>query len=238
MAKKAKITNKSRATKKSDDCSRCRTSQFCAIFAILTIGVIGIIGNTFVLRSANDDLRGAFNHELRTAVEIVTSNVNTIYDRYSAGELSRSDAFDLSLTIVRESSWNDGQRGFWAIDRSGTLLAAVEGDPNISYNIGDNVIDEVDGNGLAFWRAFIDEADQTGGGYVNFFFNGDSPRHYLGYTMPNDFDFIITASYDLETFDRRAFPLTLNALWWSVLFIAGFSLIAVCSFALALARER
>jgi len=228
-----------RTTKRADQCGGCKAAKVGAIFVAVALATIGIFCNTFILKSARSELRESFDYELRTAVETITGGMNAIYDRYQAGDLNEADAKNLALTIVRETAWNDGRRGFWVLERDGTLLVedTRDGAIDLDVSVGGNVWNLTDTNGRYFQQDLIAAAN-NGGGFVEYTLNGDNSLDYISYAMPTEFGFVVTAAYDLNYFNQNAYPETRLALWWSVILLIGTSFVAIGCYAFALVHEK
>ncbi len=224
-------------TTRAEECSGCKAAKICGIFVAIILASIGIFGSIMTLNSAKAELKKSFNYELRTAVEVAAGSVNAIYDRYAAGDLSQEQASSLALATLKDTAWNDGRRGFWVLDTEGNLLIADEKNSAMDLTAGSNVWNTTDSNGRYFLQDFV-AAASNGGGYVEFAIDNNGWNSFVGYAMPTEFNFVITANYDLAYFDRAAYPETRNALWWSVILLTGLSFIAIGCYAFALVHER
>jgi signal transduction histidine kinase len=196
---------------------------------VLVVGIIGIVN---VTEAARGDLLESFRYEVRSAVETMCSNVDTLYDEYQAGRLSYDTARDTAILSVSNGNWNDGRRGFWALDYQGTLLAKVE-NGDLQQKPGDSVWDWQDADGKYVEQDII-AAAQSGGGFVEFRVSNESvDNSYVAYTLPTKFGFLVDATFDKQYFDehwsgyvtgavaRSAIAVTITSAAILVLLVAG-----------------
>ena len=212
--------------------------KIVSILAVLVFLVVGVNGMIAVTKAARNDIFTSFNYELRTAVEVMQRNIDTLHSKYEKGELSYEQARELGVELVRSASWNDGRRGFWALEYDGTLLAKVD-NGDVEQNIGENIIEWVDADGKFVEREFIDAA-QNGGGYVSFRVDNDGDKNsYIGYALPTQFNFMVDATYDMKYFDVHWGEYTTQAVVGStVAIVTSVAVVAIVSVAVVAFRGR
>ncbi|MBY6264343.1 HAMP domain-containing protein [Azospirillum sp. 412522] len=99
----------------------------------------------------------------RVAVETVTSIIERLEQRASAGELPVADAQKLALDVARSARY-DGSEYTLILDRKGNILAHLN--PQVE---GKAMWDSTDKTGRLFVRDEV-AAAEAGGGYSSFFF--------------------------------------------------------------------
>lgn len=168
-------------------------------WAILLVG--SVVGVLLVIDVAKSELLLSFKYENRSAVETMVGNINQVYDEYESGALSEEKAREIATRMVQNGVWNDGRRGFWAIEPDGTLVAKVE-NGDMSSKPGDNVWDYQDADGKYVEREMV-AAGQNGGGFVEFRVENDAVNNsYIGYALVTDFGFVVDATFDMNYFNQ------------------------------------
>jgi len=119
MAKTTKI----KRTKTFTGKPRSIGPKFCAILLILILAVFSLVSNLIILKTVRDEMKISFNHELRTAVEVLASNIDMLYKTDSS-----VTAKTLALQMVENATWNDGRRHFWASSPDSTEILAGKKD--------------------------------------------------------------------------------------------------------------
>jgi signal transduction histidine kinase len=197
----AKTAKKAAKTAQKDK-KFARLYKFLGIGGFLALLVLNVTGMVVVMEAARIDEDASFRHELRTAVETITKNVNTIYAEYQSGDMTYGNARELAIRMVNNATWNDARRGFWALEYDGTLLSKVE-NGDVEQKPGENVWNWQDADGRYVEQEFI-AAAQAGGGYVEFRVDNDAVKNsYVGYALPNNFNFMVDATYDVEYFEKH-----------------------------------
>ena len=97
--------------------------KFLAILLILTLAIFSLISNLIILKTVRSELKISFDYELRTAVEVLVSNIDTLYATDSS-----DTAKTLALQMVDQATWNDGRRHFWAATADHTEILAGKKD--------------------------------------------------------------------------------------------------------------
>ncbi|MCL1839406.1 hypothetical protein FWF89_00155 [Candidatus Saccharibacteria bacterium] len=103
--------------------------KFFAILLIFIIAIFSLVSNLIILRTVRDEMRISFDYELRTALEVLAGNIDTLYEAdYSATTKT------LALQMVDNATWNDGHRHFWATPLDSTEILAGKEDHEYFYS--------------------------------------------------------------------------------------------------------
>ncbi|MDL2327457.1 cache domain-containing protein [Ruminococcaceae bacterium OttesenSCG-928-A11] len=167
--------------------------------ALFVISVSGVIFSTNLFKA---EFLDSFKYEARSVVETMVSNINQVYREYEDGVISESVGKEIAIHMVQNGVWNDGRRGFWALEPDGTLIAKVE-NGDLSSKPGDNVWDWQDADGKYPERDMI-AVGQNGGGFVEFrVSNAEVDNTYIGYALETDFGFVVDATFDMNYFNKH-----------------------------------
>lgn len=185
--------NKKKTTRIS---SRMLNIILCATLFVVSVFVLLLTANIF-----RAEFLESFKNESRSAVETMVSSIDQVYREYENDVVSEASAKEFAIHMVQNGVWNDGKRGFWALDPDGTLVAKVE-NGDMSAKPGDNVWDYQDADGKYVERELI-EVGQNGGGFVEFRVdNGEVNNTYFGYALETDFGFVVDATFDMNYFNE------------------------------------
>ncbi|MDR1197061.1 MAG: cache domain-containing protein [Candidatus Nomurabacteria bacterium] len=173
-----------------------------SIGAAILLVLVSVVGITTVAAASKKDMLESFRYEVRSAVETMTSNINTVYDNSKENNTNLSESRDLAIRMVSNGVWNNSNRGFWALETDGTLLAKVE-NGDTDKKPGDNVWDLQDADGKFIEREIIAAAKQ-GGGFVDFRIQNEAVSNaYIAYALPTEFGFVVDATFDMNYFESH-----------------------------------
>jgi len=95
--------------------------KFCAILLIFVLAIFALLSNLILLNSVRDEMKASLDHELQTAVDVLASSINSLYDHDPYAK-------DLALKMVNDATWDNGDRHFWAGTADFTEIIAGQKD--------------------------------------------------------------------------------------------------------------
>lgn len=121
-----------KTTKKPTHKHKSIGPKFCAVILIFVLALFMLVGNIILLHSVRDEMKTSFNYELRSAVETLTNNIDTVYD-FAPSDSGKT----LALKMVNDATWNDERRHFWASNDDYTEILAGQKDYETFYSVAE-----------------------------------------------------------------------------------------------------
>ena len=123
-------------------------------------------------------VRNGYDTNIKNQVENVISLIDGVYEKYESGELTLEESKKLAADLVRNLRYN-GNGYFWIDTTEGVNVVLFGSDTE-----GTNRYNYQDANGMFVVKDFIELAQQSGGGYLDYWFpkaNETQPLMKRGY---------------------------------------------------------
>lgn len=132
---------------------------------ITVLSVVSFISINLAYTQAITVRKESYDKEIQVAVDNMISVLSANYERFEKGEITKEEALITARTLVRGSTYNEGEGYFWADMANGLCVVHM----NKEYE-GVNRLEEKDVQGNLYIQNIIKAGDKKGG-YTEYYFS-------------------------------------------------------------------
>ncbi len=225
------------------------TTNLILLMSILLLSGAAFISLIMASNNSSEELSNVmesqYNDKIKEHVQILITELDGIQNQVKAGTIDEIDAQTLAADIIRNAKY--GASGyFWADDLQGNNIVLL-GKEDVE---GTNRLNLADKNGLKIVESFIQLANTTGEGYLDYYFpkpdetEASLKRAYVQLYKPynwiigtgNYIDDIETAVNDRQLVQQEAIKSTMVIILVIALVILGIGSVLVTLFSLTISK--